>query len=460
MKTTPQAELNRVQTIGLTGGQWMVLLAAFLGWLFDGFEIGLFPVVARPALRNLLGGTGDAGVGEWMGIITACFLLGAACGGLVFGWLGDRVGRVRALSFSILTYSLFTGFGYFAQVPWHLGFFRFIAALGMGGEWSLGVALVMECWPEKWRPILAGAIGAAANVGFLLVGVVARVWTVTTESWRFMFLIGAVPAVLVFFILLVVPESGKWKASVSGKPSKPVREIFAPGLRKRTLLAVVFASVALIGTWGSVQWLPLWANKMAENQAAQQLRLAHPEWFDASRATLNQRDSQARTAAEAEVKQIAGKASADAQMTQALGAITGCLIAPLIGAFLGRRPAYFLLCLTSLLMCGYVFRALTTFGREFLVWSYFTSLATASFYGWFPLYFPELFPTRVRATGQGLAYNFGRIFAAGGALAQGQLMVSFGGSYAKAGAIVTLIYLVGMTMIWFAPETKGRPLPD
>jgi MFS family permease len=168
----------------------------------------------------------------------------------------------------------------------------------------------------------------------------------------------------------------------------------------------------------------------------------------------------AQAAAEADVKKIAGKASADAQMVQALGAITGCLIAPLIGAFLGRRPAYFLLCLTSLLLCGYVFRALTTFGREFLVLSYFTSLATASFYGWFPLYFPELFPTRVRATGQGLAYNFGRIFAAGGALAQGQLMKTFDGSYAQAGAIVTLIYLVGMTMIWFAPETKGHPLPD
>jgi MFS transporter, SHS family, sialic acid transporter len=438
----------------------MVLLAAFLGWLFDGFEIGLFPVVARPALRSMLSGTGDAAIGQWMGYITACFLLGAAAGGLVFGWLGDRIGRVRALAVSILTYSLFTGFGYFAQEPWHLGVFRFIAALGMGGEWSLGVALVMECWPEKWRPALAGAIGAAANVGFLLVGIVAKAWPPTVDSWRFMFVIGAAPALLVFLIRLFVPESAKWKASVSAKPSQPVREIWSSGLRGRTALAIVFASVALIGTWGSVQWLPLWANKMAENQATQTLRSEHPEWYAASNVPLAEAALTAKAEAETEVKRTAGRASADAQMVQAFGAITGCLIAPLIGALLGRRSAYFLLCLSSLLLCGYVFRTVTVFGMGFLFWSYFVSLATASFYGWFPLYFPELFPTRVRATGQGLSYNFGRIFAAIGAVTQGQLVSGFGGSYAQAGAIVTLIYLVGMVCIWFAPETKGKPLPE
>src|SRR5437870_1075750 len=145
-----------------TRGQWMVLLAAFLGWLFDGYEIGLFPVIARPALKGLLGAVGDDKVGWWMGIITASFLVGAALGGLVFGWLGDRIGRVKGMALSILTYSLVTGFGYLAQDPWHLAIVRFISALGMGGQWSLGVALVMECWPERWRPMLAGAIGAAA----------------------------------------------------------------------------------------------------------------------------------------------------------------------------------------------------------------------------------------------------------------------------------------------------------
>ena len=126
----------------------LVLTAALLGWMFDGLEMGLFPLIARPALQEMQAAhgslAGDSFVGTWMGIITAAFLLGAALGGGVFGWLGDKIGRVRALSFSILCYSLFTGLAYFAHTPEQLTALRFLAALGMGGEWSLGVALVME----------------------------------------------------------------------------------------------------------------------------------------------------------------------------------------------------------------------------------------------------------------------------------------------------------------------------
>jgi len=440
----------------LSRAQWMVLTAAFLGWLFDGFEIGLFPVVARPALLSLLGSGGDVQVGPWMGKITACFSLGAALGGLVFGWLGDRVGRVRALSISILTYSLFTGFSYFAQTTGQLGALRFFGALGMGGEWSLGIALVMECWPEKWRPALAGAIGAAANVGFLLTGIVARLFPVTTTSWRWMFLVGALPAFLVFFIMFAVPESERWKRSVSAQSSRPIREICSSGLLPRTLLAVVFASVALIGTWGSVQWLPLWADKMAQEQYKRQA--AELETVGGGGAAEGARPTvEARLAA---AKRTADAAKANAQMVQAIGAILGCLLAPWIGARLGRRVAYFLLCVSSLVLCWFMFNTISSYGWAFLVLALFVSMATASFYGWFPLYLPELFPTRVRATGQGLSYNAGRIFAAGGALVQGQLVASFGGSYPRAGAVVTLIYVVGMVMIWLAPETKGKPLPE
>ncbi|MBN2506606.1 MAG: MFS transporter [Verrucomicrobia bacterium] len=147
-------------------------------------------------------------------------------------------------------------------------------------------------------------------------------------------------------------------------------------------------------------------------------------------------------------------------MIQGIGAILGTLLAPLLGARLGRRPAYFLLCLASLAVCAVVFRSIHAYSWVFLGWSLLISATTASFYGWFPLYFPELFPTRVRATGQGLSYNFGRVFAAVGAITQGQLVAWFDGSYARAGALVTLIYLVGMVAIWFGPETKGKPLPE
>lgn len=438
-------------------GPWLVLAASFLGWLFDGYEIGLFPVVARPALKDLLGDPGDTQIGQWMGVITACFLLGAASGGLVFGWLGDRIGRVKAMAASILVYSAVTGFGYFATEAWHLGLVRFLSALGMGGQWSLGVALVMECWPERWRPMLAGAMGAAANVGFLLVGVTASQHHLTPESWRWMMLVAALPALLVVFIIVFVPESERWRRSVAKGPSHPVREVFGPALRGRTFLGIALASVALIGTWGSVQWLPLWANQMVSNQGVAELRQQHPEWYSSSEGA---QVIQERAHAETDVKRRAGKATASMQIVQGLGAILGTLLAPLIGARFGRRPAYCVLCVASLLVCGTLFRTVTHFDGTFLAWAFVVSGATASFYGWFPLYFPEMFPTRVRATGQGLAYNFGRVFAAAGALLQGELVRAFDGSYARAGAIVTLIYLLGMGLIWLGRETKGQPLPE
>ncbi len=147
----------------------MALTAAFLGWMFDGLEMGLFPLVARPALLELLGEGAKDEVGRWTAWITAAFLVGAAGGGLLFGWLGDRIGRVRAMIYSVLTYAVFSGACGFAESPAQIFVLRLIAALGMGGEWSLGVALVMEIWPSKSRPMLAGLIGAASNVGFLLI---------------------------------------------------------------------------------------------------------------------------------------------------------------------------------------------------------------------------------------------------------------------------------------------------
>src|SRR5262249_26806788 len=132
--------------------------------------------VARPALRDLLGSSvTDADVGAWFAVATASFLIGAATGGVLFGWLGDRVGRVRAMTLSVLTYALFSGAGGLTTAPWQIAVLRFVAALGMGGEWSLGVALVMEIWPNQSRALLAGLIGAAANLGYMLIAVAGLV---------------------------------------------------------------------------------------------------------------------------------------------------------------------------------------------------------------------------------------------------------------------------------------------
>src|SRR3954467_15253823 len=208
---------------------YTVLAAAFLGWMFDGLEMGIFPLIARPALQQIQTAhglaTSDTFVGLWMGYATAAFLLGAALGGVVFGWLGDKIGRVRAMNLSILCYSVFTGLIWFAQTPMHIAAARFISALGMGGQWSLGVALVMEVWPEKHRPILAGIIGAAANVGFVLIALIGRVFVVSQESWRWVALVGAAPALLTFFIRLFVPESERWEAAnkQAGGQNRPLR---------------------------------------------------------------------------------------------------------------------------------------------------------------------------------------------------------------------------------------------
>ncbi|MBI5766343.1 MAG: MFS transporter [Verrucomicrobia bacterium] len=407
------------------------LAAAFLGWMFDGMEMGLFPLIARPALLEMQQAHGlslnDAFVGLWMGRVTAAFLLGAALGGVVFGWLGDRFGRVKAMAWSIACYSVFTGLIFFATEPWHLGAFRFIAALGMGGEWALGVALVMEVWPENKRPLMAGVIGAAANVGYVIIGLVGLAFKVTTDTWRWVAVVGAAPAVLTFGVMLFVPESQKWHASThaaTGKPARanPLREIFGPNLWRTTLIAIALSSVALIGTWGSVQWLPLWADKLAG--------AANPY------------------------------AKAYAQIASAAGAVIACLIGAWACDLVGRRLTYCLLSLGSLGLCAWLFRGIDAYGVPFLALTFAVGGVTAMFYGWLPLYLPELFPTRVRATGQGLAFNSGRILAAVGALQMGALMQTFHGSYAQAGAVISLVYAVGLVIVWFAPETKGQPLPE
>jgi uncharacterized repeat protein (TIGR01451 family) len=562
------------QSKPLSRTQWYVLIAAFLGWMFDGLEMGLFPLSARPALRDLMSTVSagvrefpaEAAVGEWYSYLVAVFLLGAALGGLVFGWLGDRMGRVRTMALSILVYAGFTGLCYFATEPWHLAVFRFCSAIGMGGEWALGVALVMECWPEKFRPILAGVIGAAANFGFLSISLIAVLFTVDADHWRWTMLAGAAPGALAFFILALIPESQRWKESVKVQASKPLREIFTTHLAKPALLGIAFASVALIGTWGAVSgFLPLWTDELAGGDRELKVSLAvrsdapapmtrkgvestdraevtedgpgsskapkdeKPKYKIAKPHTLkddvppgeafsykvrvtNQGENAGtrvtltdripldtidpasvsfeltglgskRTDDKGNVETIPAKVEFDAatgelvwevgalehkdphakgwtQTALSIGAIIGCFLAPMLGHWLSRRLAYFILCTLSLISCAYLFRFLDAYDAWFVVVTGFVGLVTASFYGWLPLYLPELFPTRVRATGQGVAFNSGRILAAVGALTTGQLMHAFGGSYPKACATIALVYLVGMVLIWLAPETKGRPLPE
>lgn len=505
-------ELDDRSGRGGESGKWMALAAALLGWMFDGVEIGLFPLVARPALLDLLGPVDDREIGKWIGVATACFLIGAATGGVLFGWLGDRLGRVRAMMLSVVTYAIFSGLCGVATSAEQVAVFRFLSALGMGGEWSLGVALVMEIWPNRSRAFLAGLIGAASNVGFLLIALVGlslagtiqslrdlllaagmpESWVVRLvahEGWRLLMLVGALPAVLAFFIQVFVPESRRWQAeqqrgrtsqwatqdllgvligagsgvtiiylwavalplgvriagtvlalavttvgflypvirylqrSQSASPATP----FELGTTiRRMLLGACLSGVALLGTWGSLQWAPAWADKLVEDQP-----LVRPT------------------------------AKAYTQIASSIGAIAGTMLAALAGDWFGRRISYALLCVLSLASALFLFYGNTAFGTQFLFSVFAAGMFTASFYGWLPLYLPELFRTAVRATGQGFSYNFGRTLAAIGTLQTGYLIRNvFENSYPKACAVISLVYVIGFILIWFAPETHGQPLPE
>jgi MFS family permease len=424
--------------------KWLALLAAFLGWMFDGLEMGLFPLVARPALHELIGPGAADSIGTWFSLIMAGFLLGAALGGVIFGWLGDRIGRVRAMVWSVLVYSVFSGLCGFAQTPWQLGALRFLAALGMGGEWALGVALVMEIWPARARPLMAGLIGAASNVGFLLIAVMGlgltkvigelgaglrgmhlpEPWVqalLAGGGWRILLFLGAMPAFLTLVIQLFVPESRRWQRAAQGAPKNRLADVFRGGLARTSLLGIGLGAVALLGTWGSVQWIPAWADRLSNKM---------PE------------------------------AKSYAQICSGGGAIVFSILAALMAQWSNRRWTYFGMCALSLLACEILFLAPFAFGWRYLGMVFLVGGMSASFYGWLPLYLPELFPTRLRATGQGLAFNFGRILAAAGTLGAGQLLNAIHEDYAGMCSVISLVYILGMILIWFCPETKGKPLPE
>ncbi|OYW74063.1 MAG: MFS transporter [Verrucomicrobia bacterium 12-59-8] len=497
------------------------LIAAFLGWLFDGFEMGLFPLIGKPALQDLLPKATAVVQGQWFTVIIAVFLVGAATGGVLFGWLGDKLGRVKAMTLAIFTYAIFSGLCAFVTEAWHFAALRFVASLGMGGEWALGVALVNEIWGNKNRAWIAGMIGAASNIGFLLTGLISWQLNASLEvvsgwinamglspentdyllhnrAWRFIAVSSALPAIINFFILIFVPESHKWEAEKkSGSTSHwatmdlmgvliacvaalgiiyvwspmttvggavagivtvvglaialwgymhPMRQYMARSvaagstqsadrsvIMRNLLIGAGLAGVALLGTWGSAQQAARWASDLAPKGS----KLPIIDYV---------------------------------VISTALGAILATLITPFIADKLGRRVTYTLLCAAALVASVGFFRINVPFVGEvipstLIVTAFLLGGITASFYGFFPLYFPELFPTSVRATGQGFCFNFGRLVAAIGALQLGNLMMMFNGenvtavqSAANAYSVLSCIYLVGMVLVWFAPETKGRAL--
>src|SRR5438552_10036615 len=216
---TAGTEVTRLRD--LSPQQWKSGAAAWLGWLFDGLDMHLYVLVATPFVAELLGVADqkDALVGNRGSLIQAAFLIGWALGGGFFGRVGDRLGRSRALMLTILTYALFTGLSYFAQTWWQLLIFRFVAALGIGGEWAVGASLLSETWPRRWRPWMAAVLQTAVNLGVMLAGL--AYFLLAAAPYRTIFLIGVLPAFLVLWIRRAVPEPEEWHAARRSAQTPP-----------------------------------------------------------------------------------------------------------------------------------------------------------------------------------------------------------------------------------------------
>ncbi len=416
-------------------GRWLVLGTAFLGWFFAGVLLSTTSLAMRPAAIDLLTRVGnvdrkDSQELEWFAYYQCAFLFGAAAGGLLFGRLGDRIGRSPAMAASILCYSLLSAAASFAQTPEQLFVLWFLACLGVGGMWPNGVALISETWPNMSRPLVAGVMGTAANVGIFALATLGTYEPITAEHWRWVLLVCAFPAPLGLVVLAAVPESPRWLATraegdAAGAPAAPVARVFQPPFLAVTLVGILLATIPLIGGWGSANWMIPWADKAAEKA-------------DPPDPGLKARVGQARS----------------------LTGIVGSLLGGWIGHVLGRRRSYCLVSLAALFCAQYAFWLLVPTDRSFLFWAAALGFFSGIFFGWLPLFLPELFPTAVRSTGAGVSFNFGRILTAVTVFATGTLAASFNKDYAALGRVTSLVYLLGAAVIWLAPDTTRRQLED
>lgn len=458
-------------------GRWMVLVVALLGWGVAGVNMGVTQLIGRAAMIDLLDRAGELDakkfaalnkqfgparkvegattpsapsperveldgwrmqVTSWFRWLVCAFLSGAAVGGLLFGWVGDRFGRARGMAASILCYSSFAGASYFAQSPLQLTGLWFLSCLGVGGMWPNGVALLSEAWSSLSRSMVSGVMGVAANIGLFLINDLATRpdYAITPGDWRWILFVPASALVLGVFAGLFVPESPRWLALQrgGGGPSATptpaaspttMSEVFRPPLLGVTLIAIALATVPMMGGWGSTSWMVPWAAEAGE-------RLSPPN-----------------TALPAEVGR-----------SRALFGMIGSLLGGWIAMKVGRRLTFFLVSLAALGIAEYIYLCLLPTDRLFLPLIGLLGFFSGIYYGWLPLCLPELFPTRSRSTGAGVGFNFGRIITALTLFVSDPLLHYFNGEYSSIGATLSTIFVLGMVVIWFAPDTSRKDLTD
>ncbi len=404
----------------LTRPQLKSGIAAWLGWMFDGLDMHLYTLVAAPFVALLLGGlaTTDPAVGKYASIIQGAFLLGWALGGGFFGFIGDRFGRARALSLTVLTYAAFTGLSFFAETWWQLMIFRFLAALGIGGEWAVGASLISETWPKPWRPWLAAILQSGVNVGILLAGLAN--FLMAGAPPKYLFLVGVLPALLVFWIRRAVPEPEEWHAAkAQAQNQQPgLAELFRGETRSITIWVMIVCGISLTAHWAFMFW------------HQQHLRNL-PEVLVMSAEARN-------------------KLASTAMYLVIGSSIAGNFFSGGVARYIGYRATIgwaFLVYFVAL--CGAYF---TARDHTALLWWFPLIGFCQGAFGLFTMYLPPLFPTLLRTTGAGFCYNIGRVAAAFGTVFFG--LFSKVGDHRAALFYAGFLFLPAAAAAWMLPKVK------
>jgi MFS family permease len=436
----------------LNSYHWFVLIVATLGWMFDTMDQQLFNLARRPAILELLGVRPDdpamAGqVAEFAGYSTMIFMIGWASGGIVFGILGDRIGRVRTMIMTILFYSLFTGLSALSRNVWDFSFYRLLTGLGVGGQFAVGVALVAETMPDRARPFALGwlqALSAIGNMMAALLGIALGYLQqegIVGSAWRWMFVAGTAPALLAIVVMRKLHEPEQWqKAARDRKHLGSVTDLFTdPRWRRNAVVGMLLAFSGVVGLWGigffSFDLLSSVLDKYFRAQGLSEQVIAGKKTFWTGITSLLQNG----------------------------GAFFGIYAFTQLTSHTGRRKAFAISFVAAMVATAVTFWFLDDFSEIFWMIP-LMGFAQLALFGGYAIYLPELFPTRLRSTGTSFCYNVGRFVAAVGPLALGLLTSRVYSGYPEpmryAGVTMCLVFLIGLATLPFAPETKGEPLPE